>query len=66
MFRGNYRLTDPGETEATLSITMTLKEWEKLKEQLVSDYPSWHLSVLIRRLIDLGTQEFRDTHGEEA
>ena len=60
LFKGTYRLTDPGEVEATLSITMSLNRWERLKKQLNTDLPSLDLSRLITRLLDHGNRHFHE------
>ena len=41
----------PGEVEVTLKLTMPAKEWENLREQLVSAYPSWTLAQAITDML---------------
>lgn len=45
-------IQQPEEVEIKMSITMPMREWERLLEQLSSDYPSWKLGNAIRASID--------------
>ncbi|MCD1645190.1 hypothetical protein [Aurantimonas coralicida] len=45
--RAQMTFTEPEKIRATLQITMTLEEWEDLKNQLVDEHPSWKLSSAI-------------------
>ncbi|MEN6302230.1 MAG: hypothetical protein ABFD96_05855 [Armatimonadia bacterium] len=46
------RLTKPDEIEATMSITLTLKDWKKLRDQIsTNEYPAWTLDRQIRDMI---------------
>lgn len=47
---------EPGEIEVTASITMRLKDWEKLRDQLASAYPAWRLSDVISKMMADATQ----------
>lgn len=49
--RLNLRLADPDKLEATATITMTVGEWRRLREQLVSQHPSWRLASAIDEAI---------------
>lgn len=49
--KARYMIEDPGNIEATLKITMTVKEWEQLRDQLESSYPSWKLSGMITAIL---------------
>jgi hypothetical protein len=51
--RISYRLEEADQMDATLTITMTIEQWEKLNSQLVAAYPSWKLSEKINKLIKL-------------
>lgn len=57
-------LTDPKEVEASLTITMKLKEWEGLRSQLTQEYPSWELAISIQELIENTTKHFYSDMGE--
>jgi hypothetical protein len=37
------RIEKPGLVEVSLTITMSLTDWQKLRMQLSNDYPSWGL-----------------------
>lgn len=46
------RLTKPDEIAATMSITLTLKDWKKLRDQIsTNEYPAWTLDRQIRDMI---------------
>lgn len=63
-----FAVADPDDTEATLSITMRLKDWKGLRKQLASQYPSWKLSQAITDVIHHAQQHFYSeaTDKEEA
>lgn len=41
------QMENPEEVEFTLTITMKMKEWDELKEQLKDKYPGWKISGAI-------------------
>ena len=43
---------EPEKIMLTANITMSLKDWEKLRGQLKTDYPSWELGVKIQRAVE--------------
>jgi hypothetical protein len=47
------QVTRPDDVEVTLSITMTVKDWSTLREQLAREYPSWRLSAAIVNLVEV-------------
>ncbi len=46
------KTTNPNEISITAEITMPLKDWQKLRDQLSTDYPSWEFGVRIRSAIE--------------
>ncbi len=46
-----FMIEEPQEIEATMKITMTVKEWEDLRDQLASKWPSSRLSTCITTLL---------------
>jgi len=50
--KAKYNIESPGDVNATMTITMTVAQWEKLNEQLSENYPSWQLSSLINCLVN--------------
>lgn len=52
------KAADPDRIEMTLTVTMPLKQWRKLQEQLVSEYPSWDLSGQIADMVTQATRSF--------
>ena len=49
--KARMSLTEPREIEASLTITMKVKEWEQLRDQLNGSWPSWKLSAHITDLL---------------
>lgn len=49
--KARYMLERPETIDATLKITMTVKEWEELRDQLNYAHPSWRLSSIITNLL---------------
>lgn len=54
----NFRVEEPKKIQATMEITMSIEEWEKLKNQLKHDYPAWDLSQNINNLITQARKVF--------
>lgn len=60
--KARFALDKPDAMEATIHITMTLKQWRELQEQLVNVYPSWELSSVITDvLMQAGLVFYADT-----
>ena len=55
--RGTYKIQDADNIDCTLTVTMTVKQWEELSEQLNETYPSWQLSSMVNKM----TREARQT-----
>lgn len=62
--KSSFLIENPGEVEATMQITMKLKEWEALKKQLESNKtPSWELRDQIANLVTTARDKFYAGHG---
>lgn len=61
--KAKFKITNPDNAECTLTITMPLEKWKRLREQLDSNYPSWKLSNLIAQLVSK-VQEECESEGE--
>jgi len=46
-----FMIENPQEIEATMKITMRVKEWEELRDQLNDKDPLWKLSGAITQLL---------------
>jgi hypothetical protein len=46
-----YMLENPGQMVATMKITMTVAEWEELRDELSHKWPASKLSESITRLL---------------
>ena len=49
--KARFMIEEPEKIEATMKITMTVKEWEELRDQLVQKWPSARLSSAITGLL---------------
>jgi len=49
--KARFMIESPGEIEATMKITMPVKEWEDLRDQLQNHWPSSRLSGAITSLL---------------
>jgi hypothetical protein len=45
------RINDPDSIEFTLTVTMPLREWKRLREQLKHEYPAFKLSDAISEMV---------------
>jgi hypothetical protein len=63
--KGRMTVENPDDVEVTLKLTMSLKEWAEVRDQLHSSYPSWCLSSIITstlasvRNVHYGEKEFK-------
>lgn len=57
-----FMIDEPSEIEATMKITMPIKEWEELREQLQQAYPAWRLSAAISDLLSQARKVFYEEH----
>lgn len=46
-----FVIESPDLIEATMKITMTVKEWTELRDQLQNSWPSWKLSAAITKVL---------------
>lgn len=49
--KAQFMIESPDAIEATMKITMTVKEWTELRDQLDAKWPSWKLSQAITAVI---------------
>lgn len=50
--KARFMIENPKEIECTMEITMTVKEWEELRDQLVVKYPSFKLSKAVTSILN--------------
>lgn len=62
--RGAFQLKNPDAMEATLSLTMTVREWKNLRDQLPTAYPSWKLGSLIEKTVGSASLIFHEEQVE--
>lgn len=49
--KARFMVESPDEIEATMKITMTIREWTELRDQLANKWPSSRLSSFITDLV---------------
>lgn len=49
--RARFLIESPDQVEATMKITMTVKEWTELRDQLASVWPSSRLAQAINKVL---------------
>lgn len=60
--RATFQLERPRDMDATLSMTMPLRDWEKLANQLeATAYPAWKMRDMIRQMVDKALAGYSDT-----
>jgi hypothetical protein len=62
--QARFMIERPDEIEATLKITMKVKDWEILREQLVGKWPSSDLSSTITDLLSQARKRIYPTPQE--
>lgn len=66
--KAEFKFENTDAVEATLSITMTLGEWKRLRKQLSTEmgaYPSWKVIGQIDKMIVEAEQRFSIEHKDE-
>lgn len=68
MIRTRFELTHPDDAEATLTLTMTLGEWNNLRATLekAGAYPGWRVARVISDMIVSAREHFvASTEGQQ-
>jgi hypothetical protein len=60
-----FMIEKPGEVMATMQITMTIAEWDKLNDQLQINYPSIMLITRINDMLRQARKIFYPTIGDK-
>lgn len=56
-------LTNADDVEATLTMSMTIGDWRRLREQLQGPaYPTWKFAKAIRALVERADAHFHEVH----
>lgn len=57
--KGSFQLSDPENVDMTLTITMSLREWKAIKDQISNRTTAeWHLNNAISGMIEKANKEF--------
>lgn len=64
--KAKVQFDDFREMTATMQITMTLREWVKLKDVIGEKYPGWKFAGIIRDMINDAQKHFESNKEYEA
>lgn len=53
MLKARVRIEQPEDVRLTLTVTLPLKEWKRLIDQLGNQHPSWALEQVAREAVAL-------------
>ena len=60
--KSRFMVEKPDDIEMTMKITMSIKDWTDLRDQLEQKYPSWRLSGMITNLLSQARKVFYEEH----
>ena len=60
--KARFMIESPDEINATMKITMTVKEWTELRDQLDNKWPSWKLSSAISDVLSQARKVYYADH----
>jgi hypothetical protein len=63
--RSRFMIENPDEVVCTMKLTMTVKQWTELRDQLSNAHPSWKLTSEINSLISQARNVFYAADIEE-
>jgi hypothetical protein len=58
MMRARIMVENPDEIEMTLKLTMSIKDWCQLRDDLSKAYPAWKLSHAITEMLSRARKVF--------
>lgn len=62
MIRATMQLTEPEKADATITITMSLREWRAVMRQLpASEWPAWRVGEVIAKLLGQAQTGYSET-----
>jgi len=56
--KGKFSLNDVDDVQATLEITMSIRDWKSLKKSLAAKYPDWKVGNMIANVVHQATEAF--------
>lgn len=62
--RAKFQTESPDEISMTLTMTMPLGQWKKLRSQLAQDWPSWDVGRQISDMVRQAEEKFYPTSEE--
>lgn len=57
-----FQIQSPDEVQVSMTLTMSLKDWRRLREQLAAQYPAWYVGRAISELVGKATEAFHAKH----
>lgn len=54
----SMQIDEPSNVEVTMTITMKVSAWRKLRAQLNNDYPGWNLGRAIGEMVEAVNHKF--------
>jgi hypothetical protein len=63
--RARFQIENADQVEATLSVTMPIKDWKRFREQLPSAFPSWEFAAKIVHMIQVAEAKWSDSHEDQ-
>ena len=60
--RYRFSLDNPDDMRATLTITLTIKDWKAVAEEMGTTHPAWKVTAAIREMITRAETKFFGEH----
>jgi hypothetical protein len=60
MVRATYQLMAVDDVPATLTVTMTVKQWREIADRLPETWPHWEFGAKVREMIRHADQQFSE------
>ena len=58
MMEATFQLESIGDIKASLTVTMSISEWQRLRKQIAGEYPGWQFTAAIDRLVCHATAKY--------
>lgn len=60
MIRASYQLNAVDDAQATLTVTMSIKQWRELSAKLPESWPHWEFGAKVNAMIRHAQQQFTE------
>lgn len=58
--KATFKVEDPKDIELTMTITMSLKEWNQLADTIKDEYPGWKFALFISQMVRHATMHLTE------